>query len=147
MATPDNIRDTYLRYVIKHLRYIIKHDQSTATVVFDGYHGHLQPNPWSKIAGHPEHQLLILCSLAVCILRPLLEMEPTNLVLLLRYLDQAATTVEQATSGADTFVSTALELAVSGEAVVLVRTDTDLLVMLVARNAKLMQSCFCFVPV
>ena len=48
-----------------------------------------QPNPWSKIAGHPEHQPLMLCSLAVCILRPLwqsfLEVEPTNLVVLLRY--------------------------------------------------------------
>ena len=62
-------------------------------------------------------------------------------------LDQAGIAVEQATSDADTFVSTALELADSGEAVVLVRTDTDLLVMLVARNAKIMQSCFCFVPV
>ena len=40
-------------------------------------------------------------------------------------LDQAGITVEQATSDADTFVSTALELADSGGAVVLVRTDTE----------------------
>ena len=55
-------------------------------------------------------------------------------------LDQAGITVEQATFDADTFVSTALELADSGEAVVLVGTDADVLVIVVARtppNAKL----------
>ena len=49
-------------------------------------------------------------------------------------LDQAGITVEQATTDVDTFVSTALELADSGEPVVLVGTDADLLVMLVART-------------
>ena len=40
-------------------------------------------------------------------------------------LDQAGLTVEQATSDTDTMiVSTAMELAYSGEVVVLVRTDT-----------------------
>ena len=43
-------------------------------------------------------------------------------------------TVEQATTDADIFVSTALELATSGEPVVLVGTDAYLLVMLVART-------------
>ena len=38
------------------------------------------------------------------------------------------------TTDADTFVSTALELADCGEPVVLVGTDADLLVMLVART-------------
>ena len=49
----------------------------------------------------------------------------------------------------DTFVSTALELADSGEPVVLVGTDADLLVMLVARTplfVEMKQNCFCFVP-
>ena len=49
-------------------------------------------------------------------------------------LDQAGITVEQATSDADTFVSTALEMADSGEAFVLVGTDADDLVMLLART-------------
>ena len=49
-------------------------------------------------------------------------------------LDQAGITVKQATSDADTFVSTAMELADSGEAVVLVGTDADILVILVART-------------
>ena len=49
-------------------------------------------------------------------------------------LDQAGITVEQATTDVDTFVSTALELADSGEPVVLVGTDADLLVILVART-------------
>ena len=60
-------------------------------------------------------------------------MEPTNLRLISAIssiLDQAGITVEQATSDADTFVFTALELADSGEAVVLVGTDADVLVML-----------------
>ena len=81
-TTYDDICDMYLRYVIKHY-------QSTATVVFDGYDGPPSTKSVEQIVGHPEHQLLILCSLAVCIPRPLrqsfLEMEPTNLVLLLRY--------------------------------------------------------------
>ena len=49
-------------------------------------------------------------------------------------LDQTGITVEQATTDADIFVSTAMELAGSEEAVVLVGTDADLLVMLVART-------------
>ena len=49
-------------------------------------------------------------------------------------LDQAGITVEQATADAETFVSTALELADSGEPVVLVGTDANILVMLVART-------------
>ena len=57
-------------------------------------------------------------------------------------LDQAGITVGQATSDTDTMMiaSTALELADSGEVVVLVGTDTYLLVMLVVRapyDAKL----------
>ena len=62
-------------------------------------------------------------------------MEPTSLITaILSILDQAGITVEQATTDADTFVSTALELEDSGEPVVLVGTDADLLVMLVART-------------
>ena len=37
MAMPDNIYDEICD---RYLRYVIKHYQSTATVVFDGYHGH-----------------------------------------------------------------------------------------------------------
>ena len=61
-------------------------------------------------------------------------MEPTNLAAISSILDQAGITVEQATSDADTYVSTSLELADSGKAVVLVGTDADFLVMLVART-------------
>ena len=85
-TTYDDICDTYFRYVIKHC-------QSTATVVFDGYHGppstkSVEQNRRSSRTSTADIMLtapLISCSLAVCILRPLLEMEPTDLVLLLRY--------------------------------------------------------------
>ena len=54
--------------------------------------------------------------------------DKSRLITVISYiLDQEGITVEQATTDADTFVSTALELADSG-------TDANLLVMLVART-------------
>ena len=95
----------------------------------------LQPKPLSKISGHPEHQPLIL---AVCMHTTTTLGNGTNksrlITAISSILDQTGITVEQATTDADTFVSTALELADSGEPVVLVGTDADLLVMLVART-------------
>ena len=95
----------------------------------------LQPKPWSKISGHPEHQPLIL---AVCMHNTTTLGNVTNksrlITAISSILDQAGITVEQATTYADTFVSTALELADSGEPVVLVGTGADLLVLLVART-------------
>ena len=89
----------------------------------------LQPNPWSKISGHPEHQPLIL---AVFMHTTTTLGNGTNksrlITAISSILDQAGITVEQATTDADTFVSTALE------PIVLVGTDADLLVMLVART-------------
>ena len=82
----------------------------------------LQPNPWSKLAGHPDHswkwnqQISSYCC-------DIIHSRSS------RYI-----TVEQATSDADTFVSTSLELADSGKAVVLVGTDADFLIMLVDRT-------------
>ena len=95
----------------------------------------LQPKPWSKISGHPDHQPLIL---AVCMHTTTTLGNGTNksrlITAISSILDQAGITVEQATTDDDTFVSAALELAESGEPVVLVGTDADLLVMLVART-------------
>ena len=80
----------------------------------------LQPKPWSKISGHPEYQPLIL---AVCMHTTTTLGNGTNksriITAISSILDQAGITVEQATTDADTFVSTALELADSGEPVVL----------------------------
>ena len=142
-------RPTYQVVCEAYKIYIIKHYHEDATVVFDGYTG----PPSTKSA--EQNRLANTCTSADIVIAPNLPTTTTQAAFLgnncnkARLIDtlslvltSTGITVNQAESDADTLiVSTAFQMAEGSERdqpVVVVGTDTDLLVMLVARATSSM---------
>ena len=145
-ATYDEICEMYSRYVAKHYH-------TNATVIFDGYGGPpstKQGQQNRRMAKASSADIVFTGSMQTTTTQEQFFGNKSNKSRLIQalstHLRKMGIEVSQAVSDADVLiVSTILQLAESEHTVVLVGTDTDLMVMLVAR-AMSSASLFMFNP-
>ncbi len=139
-ATYDEICDQYAIYVVNHF-------QSSSTVIFDGYGGTSSTKSMEqnrRSAKTCSADIMFTSSMHTTTTQGEFLGNKANKSRLIDAitikLHQAGVTVKQAVADADTLiVTTALDKAKCGSKVVVVGTDTDLLVMLVARASSAMK--------